>query len=454
MRTPLVILLLLTLSITSGQYLDLDISKLNFKELSHYSFEVDSIIDARKYKQVVGFVHYKKPYLYKTAALEQDLTDVLESKLRSQNSAKENLTITINRLFIYSQVDASIRPVLFMELNLGFLKKTDTGYVEVFQAVSHISDRNGKPKKFIRKGLEKSILNCFEDYEERKNQGKLLHRTVAANLLSDPNFHENQQWAIDSMLIPPHALYHSIYDLRDNTPNTKVEFTATQNAFKGYYPEGTDGKEITDVFAYYEGVSLYVKMDKRFVKGRFTDGEVNTAHYFDPKELAKYNNGMSTAAALGGLVGTMIYSSANEVPESKGAMHLNFFKGHSDHKEHVDFNSMEGEVLIYASSFLQDGDTVQLEVNGSSVAKLGRDQFYIHKTTYQDKTVHVCLSFNDTKTCESISPDVFSTTILKGILKRNGVTVIDQLHWSEDAEVKEAIKSGKAKLVKPKVDLH
>lgn len=447
MRNSLPLIFLTFLSTLSAQRFVGDISKFKLKDLENFSFSVDSIIDVRSHKDIVGYVHHGKPFLYRTAELEQSLPDLLNNHLTSGNPSKENLVITINRLFVYSNLDPNLRPVLHMELNLGFFKKSKNGYTEVFQAVSNISDRNGKPKKFLRKGLEESVLNCFQDYEARKASGKLLNRATSIEEIGNSNFHLNQPWGIDSALVLPKCLYKTYYDLRDNTPDTRTGFKTSYNGLKGYYPQGDNGKEIDDVYAFYEGTTLYIKKGNNFQKGRFSHGKVITEHYFDPKEVSSYNNGMATSAALGGLIGSIIYSSTNDLPESKGLMHMNFYRRHSDHPDFVDFDKITGEVLIYGSSFLTDGDTLNLTINGELMAKLGRDQYYLFPTNYTDQEVEICLTDGSAKNCEVVNPEIFQTTMLKGILKRNGSLAIDQLHWTEKSEIREAIKSGKARQV-------
>lgn len=444
MRIPLFLLLALFTQIVFSQRFTADLSKLELNYPRSSTFSVDSVIDARSNKEILGYITNKKGKFHSTVFPSEELSTAI---LTAYNATKnqigdEKLILRINRLFIYETTQNEAK-FFNADLNVSFILKTDSQLIERFTAAKMILFRANHGNHFVTPLIGELLDTCLLQYEKRKRAGKLVDKVISTEQLTQaPN-------SRDKKIITKRGLYYSFYDLRDNIIDTMTTFsfekkkTSEDEPIKVKLRVTDDKVSWRDVYAFSDGQDAYINIDRIFTQLTDSAGNYWLDFYPGYNESNQYASGIIVSGFLGGVIGVGIYALIESL-EKTPAFLLDFERGMVVPSEYMDSDKMSAETYICGSSFLKDSDTLSVSLNDSLHLRLGKNQYFLLKSDYRCSPIKVCISANGNTACETIQPILFKRQVVRCSSIKGKKLRITEIYGSERQGELYSIESGRA----------
>lgn len=448
MRISLILLFFSFSTISLSQHFTADLSKLEVRYPRSSSFSIDSVIDARSNKEILGYITNKKGKFHSTVFQSEELSTVIRSAYDATKTkgGDEKLILRINRLFIYetTQNDAKY---FNADLNVSFILKTDSQIIERFTAAKMILFRTNHGNRFVTPLIGELLDTCLLQYEKRKHAGKLVDKVISAEEVTMAPNPENVK------LSTKRGLYYSFYDLRDNIIDTATAFsfekkkTSEDEPVKVKLRVTDDEVSWKDVYAFSDGQDVYVNVERRYTQLTDSAGNYWLDFYPGYDESKQYAGGMMVSGFLGGVIGVGIYALIKSFPKGNPAYLLDFERGIVVPSEYMDSDKMSAETYIFGSSFLKDSDTLSVSVNDSVHLRLGKNQYFLLKSDYRCSPIKVCITANGNTVCESIQPILFKRQVVRCSLIKGKKLRITEIYGSERQGELYSIESGRSSQV-------
>ncbi len=439
-------------SLGSAQNLYHDLSKLQPMENWPWSFGIDSIIDVREDKQVVGYIlgdHYKEkiPAYYK-GSLVNDLDRLLKSG-QSLPSTPAYL-LRINRFFTY-EVMAGSRPMAVTDLNVSFIGKTTDGYEHVFQAMATISEPGKDATNWVGYTVEQAFKKCFDDFEKKLRSHRLQPLNISQNEMSE-NPCGKSNYPIHKSEELKKALYFDLYAMRDNNGDTTttfypdIRYKKKTKIVSATIDIPNDKKLVKSVFGFCDGTTIFIKAGRKFVPLRYKNGEMIIDTYEEDHSVAITS--MIIGGVTGGVIGLAIAASINPL-ESADFWIVDFDRGSVIPNTQQGLKDVNAHTLIYSSYFNEPGDTLTLYANDSLICELLPNQYFSYYSNSQTDSVEFCVEQKGIKICESIEPKLFETRIYILREKRRGGLQLSTLKGNAEGDLYKDLREGRLERVMP-----
>lgn len=400
---------------TQAQKHFFDLSNLQAIDYTKRSFAIDSIIDVRENKNVLGFILTKRgkqrEVLYQNASFSKNVKKCIVGAQNKTPASDYRYILRINRLFIYQVMDGG-KPIGRVDLNVSFINITNRGYEHSFQAMTAASEK-GKNATNWAYLLEKAIKQCMDDFEKKMSTNAILPIPITTQQLKE-NPCGKSSYPVHNVAKRQKALYFDLYDMRDNLGDTTTTF----------YPDIRENKEgevmgaTIDIpgynelkrhlFGFSDGDNVFVKSGRHFVPLKMRNGDVIIDRYEHDNSAAIAS--MIIGGVTGGFIGFAIASSINPIEHidfwivdfDRGAISPNTQQGVKDVSAHT---------LIYSSTFNPAIDTLELTINQKQICQLLPNQYYNYYSSSDADSIQVCVSFNGNRSCEVIHPQLFESKI-------------------------------------------
>ena len=145
---------------------------------------IEEVINVSEDEYYIGFKLNNANFNKEPVKLEKGICNEFTSVFKKipANPASKKITIRVNRIFVYD-VLLSESKLLGVELNISFVEKHDTYYIELFRSTVSVNNRGSQKEQIIR-ALETSIkafnirnsidkLNKYKEPIETLNQNPI-----------------------------------------------------------------------------------------------------------------------------------------------------------------------------------------------------------------------------------------------------------------------------------------
>lgn len=453
-RTLILLLFLLISYGINAKDFYLDLSKEHLDDRLEWSFQIDSIIDLRKEKELVGFAYKgifnKKKIAYLKRPLIEDLQRILIAERNKQQG--EKIILRINHLLLY-EMRAPNQELAVAELNVSFLKKEGAHFLELFQAVSFVTRPSVDATHWMGNNLISVLSECLNDFEKRRSMGKLKPKMISPEAVAHNPYHE-RTFPIQEQKLQK-GLYYNYYDFRDNFIDTSITFYPDYRISKN--GEGNwatidilnDSISSKSVYAFSDGKGLYLNTGRRFLEIKNLEGDLVLGQF--EEESSGYALGMITSGLLGGLVGAGIYIALSEIIPNyqKGHYVLDLDKkivvpGRSKNVEDI-----HGTTIFYGSSFNEKHEVMSLFINGQKVCELPPYGYYTHYSSYKNEPFDVCLKYAEKEVCKTVTPEVFKTKTMLCRIDRKQKMEMAKVDGTIESTIDLSINTGESTEVCP-----
>ena len=418
-----------------------NLSKLKIHYPKSHTFYVDSVIDGRPNQEILGYIRHKKTRFHSTIFLSEPVSESISKALpEDASNDQEKLLLRINRLFIYETLQDD-RMYFNADINVSFIKETDTGFVEQFTAAKMLKFRANHGNKFVTPAIGELLDTCFMQYEIRKLRGKLYSKPLTS-LTTD--------YTAQTNLDLKRGLFYSFYDLRDNfiddTTSFQFEIKNPRSTEPAITRLNIENSNVSwkDVYAFSDGQDLFIKVGRDFIELTDTANRYWIEFYPGYDESASYAGGMMVSGIAGGIIGVGIYALFATFPKGNDGYYLDFQRGAVVPSAYSISDEMYTETYFYGSSFLADSDTLEISIDQSDPIKIGRDQYLKVQSDYKCKPIEVCILGGETKTCKTVTPVLYNPQIIRCTRRRADQFRIDKIVGSEKAGVVHMIQTGEA----------
>lgn len=426
MRCSTLIFLLGFVGIIHAQKLNVDLSQITLE----YGFPVDSVIDSRETKEILGYVFSKgtKNFrtVYPSSPLEQNLQQIC-TKAKNNNPN----TIRIDRLFVYHVLIENDR-YFGVEAGLTFIAKDGSDYIETFSASKKIGEYERYGDELILPCIQAALDSCFLHYQKRKNSDKLGNTLIGAKSLQHPYAGANLSGSIGYL---PRGLFHSYYDLRDEHLDTETLFETDFRYTDPGQPEEAflkikdKAKRKKDIYAFTDGERLYVNTGKVFTEVTDTLNKLWLNNYPGYNYgSGAYTAGFVSSGLMFGIFGAAMYAIIAQKPSEVSNYILDFKRGTVVPYFFPNPEDMHSQTVFYASSFMPKSDTISLSINDALPIKLGKDQssVYQHKDFSPYK---LCIQNKGVENCTEIIPIAYHPTCIRLRINSNGEPQVENVTW-------------------------
>ncbi len=432
-------------------YLSFDKAEL---EEWNWQFELDSIIDAREDKDLIGFIYKgfpkRKQVAYLQYPLHRSLKGVFKQAKKNQQGINEKLILRINHLYIYELKHPE--KISAAEANVSFLKKVGNEYIEVFQASRYFQIEVLGAPYWHAQNIVDVLQSCFNDYEERKKSNQLKPLAGSINELNYNPIIANRPYPIEKVLKLKKGIYRSFYDLRENTIDTTLKFypdyyeekKGLRRAKLDFVDENVNPEEI---YAFCDGRTIFIRGGKKFYEMVDSNGN----YYLDRHALdySDFSSGMITAGILFGPIGAAIYAASAIPSKSKYGYHLNLDLGTILPAEHHSLTKINAQVYIYNSSFNAVDAKVKLTIGDSLSCSISPNNYYLLEPPLKGTSIPVCVIFKEQKACLEIPSGSFYKDVYLIRISRKGTLKFDYVSTEKKQSILSAIRYGEARQACP-----
>jgi hypothetical protein len=381
---------------------------------------VTDVINVSGEEKYLGFTLSNSTFDKEPVTFEESISATLKAFLLPQNPDAENqIIIRVNNIFLY-EVLLEENSLVTTEMNLSFIKLSDTSFIELYRAaVSSNKTRNQK----------KNIIAClqiaFTGFANR-SAANLLNtaKQPISQLMTNPL----DQFSLVDFLDMDRAkagIYRTFDDFFCNTPDTLTKFQVdykdkTDKSDSLVIKHATpisiaDGKEIKNAWGFTDGSTTFFKQNRRYYplieqeNGLFLDYKVQSYSAVFPAALL--------GGFLGGTIGGVIAGAiTGAVATSNGGYHGEQF---------VEFDLISGSLNIYlksnekeVSSTLvfyspdKNEQTFDLFIDEKYRCSLSSNSWFEISFPSKKKTVKAMLKSSAGETfSDEINPELFSTNI-------------------------------------------
>ena len=454
-RANYVLLIIALLGSVQAQPFTIDLEKLELQYPSQASFRIDSLIDVRVNPGTLGYIFNRKTKNYSTIFPTNSVESSLNKLLQSENNISgENLTLRLNRLFVYHKNRYGKRG-LAAEVSITFISRINGKYYDLFTSTKTIRSEVKYGNKLASVFIQEALDSCLFHYDKRKAAGKLTPTLITNSELTLR--YSPEQAELMKVPFYKKGLFYSYYDLRDYTVDSETDFKI--DLTKVAYHEPREAKlkfedkamRRKEIYAFSNGSSLFLKTGGYYTEVIDTTNGFWLNQHPDFIEGSDYYGGVASAGAIGGILGGVvggaiasgIYALVADNPPNNNKYILDIERGVVVPHDFPAPGKATSQILFYGSSFLSENDTISLSIDGSKLIRLWRDQYYVYETDDKCLPVKACITYSNEETCEIITPIILNTAMARCQIKGNKGK-IELLGPRNQTEIKEAIKSGEA----------
>lgn len=431
-----------------GQGFTANLSKLEIS--TPLTFMVDSVIDARENKEILGYIADKKTKYYSTVFPSKSVATAIEEAFSdAKTSGVEKLILRINKLFVYQTLQDDSR-FYNIDLNVSFILNKDNQYIERFTSAHTLKFRANYGNRYVVSTIGELLDVAIDEYQNLKEEGKLRDIVISE---SEVNIKRELTQPNQVNTARKRGLYYNVHDLRDGIIDTLTPFSFEPTKTKDYEPaegrlrldkEGTSWK---DVYAFSDGEDIYLQVGRKYFE--LTDSAEHFWLDFYPgyTQSESYSGGMVVSGIVGGVIGVGIYALIATFPKGHDAYYLDFERGVVVPKSYQDTEKMASLTYFYGSSFLDNSDTLLVSLNGGTPFKLGKNQYVVIKSDYRCEPIECCIIGINENTCRTVTPILFKPQVLRCTKRRADKYRIDNVQGSERAGIIHTIQSDESEHV-------
>lgn len=445
MRFTLFLLLLIYTGSANAKDFYLDFDKA-YLESWTWKFEVDSIIDARKNPEIIGYAYKGFPKRKKVAYLKEplarELMPIFNEPPKLWESDKK-IILRINHLYVYETRHEGKYGLA--EANISFIEKQGNQYVELFQASGYFDAKGISMAKWHPQNIVDVLANCFTEFDSRRAQGKLRPRLISKSQLAENPYTSQRPYAIEKGKVRPKAVYHSFYDFRDNFPDTGTVFFpefyendgGLEKARANIQSDTLDDKEI---YAFTYDQRVFVRGGNKFYEAL----DSNSNFYLDQHAISYegYASGMIVSGILFGAVGVALYAAANTPQGSKDGYYLDLDMGVVLPTTIEEIKKINGKILLYNSEFNDSSHTIALSINDVRVCEIPRGDYYHYEIPINAEPHQVCVEYQNQKVCTEIRYSNFHTDVYLIRVNRKNEVKLDVVTTNLKESIFHDIKNG------------
>lgn len=430
-----------------------DLSNLTPIEPWEWYFTVDSVIDVREDKRVIGYILGDRYKVKVPANIKGQLGNDLDRLLKTGQRlpSTPSYILRINRLFTYEVMNGS-RPMAVTDLNVSFIAQTENGYEHVFQAMATISEPGKDATNWVGYTIEQAFKKCFNDFEKKLRSHRLQPVSISQwEMLENPC--GKAYYPVHKSTELKKAMYFDLYAMRDNNGDTAttfypdIRYKKKTKIVSATIDIPSDKKLVKSVFGFCDGTTIFIKAGRKFVPLRHKNGEMIIDTYEEDHSVAITS--MIIGGVTGGVIGLAIAASINPI-ESADFWIVDFDRGSVIPNTQQGLKDVNAHTLIYSSYFNQPDDTLTLSVDGKVICELLPNQYYSYYSNSQTDSVEFCIEQNGTKTCQTIEPKLFETKIYVLREKRKGGLELGTLKGNAEDDLYRDLREGRLERVMPK----
>lgn len=387
-------------------------------QLPPAGFVVENVINASYDDMYIGFDLSTANYQKQPVRFAKNIKDefmFLFNKAEVQNAHKK-IIIRINWIFLY-EIQLEENTLSATELNLSFIEKKDTSYVELYRGAVSVNEFHDQKKNIV-----KAIETCFDNFYHRYSENKLIPaeypiRTLMDNPLKNEDIQSFMQTFRDYK-----GIFRTYDDFYYNTADIRTPFSIIYKdkidkndsliiKHAKAYNLSTTQKTSLDAWGFADSGRLFTRIGDRFFQlYPYDDG-----YYLQFR--AENNSAENMGAAIGGMMfglvgGIISYAIINAVPDASTNNQLLYFNlksGSFDVFLGENEKAVESNVIFYSPA--ENDQDFELIVNGKSKCILQPDNWYEMSFPPAAKSIDVQIKSKDGVFEEDISPRLLYTDV-------------------------------------------
>jgi hypothetical protein len=381
-------------------------------------YSIEEIINVTKDDNYIGFELSNANFQKYPVRFEKSISEEFSSLLSRFPSGepKQKILIRVNWIFLY-EVQLEEQKLTTTELNLSFIEKNDSGFVELYRgAVSVQNHRNQKLN------ILDAIDSCLQGFTRRATENKLCRKEQPIEkLIINPLDHEDIESFVN--IDRTHrGIYWTYDDFFYNTPDTvslfsvkyKDKFNKQDSLIIKHAKAYFIGKTMKslDAWGFVENGRVFTKAgDLYYLLNPYCDG-----YYL--KFNAHDNTGFSVGAAIGGMIfglagGLFVGVMVGLIPganSSEQLLHFDLNSGSFDVFFEKGQKVIESKLIFYSPP--ENEHNFELFINDKFKCTLQTDTWFEMTFLPSVKSLNVKLKSEDGSIFQSeISPKLLYTDV-------------------------------------------
>jgi hypothetical protein len=369
---------------------------------------IEKVISTQSVDSCIGFVQVgqsdKKVAAFFYTRIANEISLFLNNSIVREPGTKP-LILQVNRLRIYEMTYAKAE-ISVCQLNLSFLEKSDTGYIELFNSSAEIHRYGVDVTTLHEVNIATAFDSCFSAFNNRSLSGTLAKRQIPAEQfgtdpLEDPSYYPIFR---DS---PKKGIYRSFYDFRENTPDPGVLFQVIPE--KNFRDSSLrrvvlrmDNKKLKNqlFWGFSDGTLSYVRVGKKYYALAKQKKEFDFSAYiedFTPDAASANWGAIVISGVMFGMIGagvaTAVVTSSptHHSPHFPVKLKIDFYSGTPFYHTEPDFLKNQGTCIFHFSKTAPRNSSLCLFTDGKFCCMIKPGEYFEKQTARESETLDLKL---------------------------------------------------------------
>ncbi|MCF8386710.1 MAG: hypothetical protein K9G47_02425 [Bacteroidales bacterium] len=397
----------------------------NLNRFDEFGYHIEDVIVAQEEKDCIGFVYKGFSDKQVAAYFEEDIRTSVFDFLKQNFPQKENtkpLIIKINNLFISELRIPAKGSFAAADLNISFIGRRDSLYLDLFQAVASIKESSLNITGLHDENLLLAFNTCFEDFNKRDDLNHLTYDAISWEDLHFPV----KDYSTHEILNQPDLIkgvYLNFNDFRDNIINTNYPFELKYKVKEHTILTAKvkfEDEEPEKYWGISDGTNLFIHIDDKLYLLNQENDSLKTSLKLENQSLnytAVYTGVMF--GAIGGMLGAIVH----EVAEKNYYVEhwLDFNSGTLFPLEMKDPFKLQTIKTFYYSDYSKIDEDVCIYLNNNKFNCLRESQYYnMPVSPFRGKAVLTIASREHSVEVEDFDPNVLDHQYYILKVKRKG----------------------------------